>query len=637
MTVVDQIKERVDIVELVSQYVPLKKVGRNYQGLCPFHNEKTPSFVVFPDSQSWHCFGACGTGGDVLSFIMRRENLTFPEALQRLAQRAGISLRPPSEREAAADRAKQLVLEINEAAAAYFHHLLLESSEGERTRAYLGRRGISLQTIQAFQLGYALDDWHATEHHLTSRGYQTADLVTAGLLIERDTGGNYDRFRGRLIFPIRDMRGRVIGFGGRVLDDGLPKYLNSPQTVVFDKSGILYGIDLARDAIRDQGLAIIVEGYMDVLMAHQHGIKNVVASLGTALTAEHLSVLKRLTKRIALALDADAAGGRGTLRGLETAQQVMDSQVLPVPTWKGLVQYETQLDAELRIITLPPGKDPDELIREDQAAWERLVQEALPVIAYYFRAMTVDLDLQSPKGKAEALNRLQPVIAAIGNPAERAHYIQELARLVKVDERTLAATMRKTERPRAASPMRKEGRFSGFPGLNLGVEKYLLFLLMHRPNLLHMTNSVLMRLALEPLQRADFGPPEYQEIFALLATRTTDESFSIADMQAYTESSEGGLYREWQEFQTHIAMLPETDLPIDAGRCAILLRKLHVEERLVELRYLSEDARRDGDAEATARWMSLITRCIQQRAQLDDALSRLTLLGYRQREAPATP
>jgi DNA primase len=249
MSVVDEIKERLDIADVISGYVSLKKAGRNFKGLCPFHAEKTPSFIVFPDTQSWHCFGACGTGGDVFSFIMKRENIEFGEARQLLAKRAGMELAPRGPAETAEEKRKERLREINTAAAQYFHNLLLQSKEGARAREYLARREIASETISAFQLGYALDAWEALKGHLVSRGYKVADVLAAGLIVEREGGGYYDRFRGRLIFPIRDMRGQVIGFGGRVLDDGLPKYLNSPQTPLFDKSSVLYGIDQADQEI----------------------------------------------------------------------------------------------------------------------------------------------------------------------------------------------------------------------------------------------------------------------------------------------------------------------------------------------------------------------------------------------------
>ncbi|NLS77742.1 MAG: DNA primase [Chloroflexi bacterium] len=633
MSVVDEIKDRLDIIEFIGQYVPLKKAGRNYKGLCPFHSEKTPSFIVFPDSKTWHCFGACGIGGDILTFVMRRENLEFREALEELARRAGISLRPQTPQEATAHKAMTLLAEINDAAAAQFNHWLTQSNAGAQARRYLEKRGLNQESWGAFQLGYAPDEWHALEQALTAKGYRIPDIISAGLLSEREDGGHHDRFRGRLTFPIRDIRGQVVGFGGRVLDDALPKYLNSPQTPLFDKSSILYGIDLAKDAIREQGLAVIVEGYMDVLMAHQHGIRNVVASMGTALTEPQLKILKRLTKKIALALDSDAAGDRGTLRGLETAKQVLDYQAVPVPTSRGLVDYEARLDTEIKIITLPTGLDPDEIIRSDAAEWARLVESSLPVVDYYFQALTRDLDLSSSQGKAEAVHRLVPVITESGGAIEQAHYVQKLARLVKMDERALEKELGRTPRLRVTKPARKEGRFSGFPGMAIGVEKYCIFVLLQNPKLLGVMDGVLERANLAPLGAEDFQDAWHRELLARLQSLGPDEELLDLD-SVEAGSALDTLRAEFSSFLQYTASLPEADLTLAASRCALQLRKAHLEHRLLELRYLNEEAQRDQVAEDRQRWMALVMQYTRDKGRLDEALSKVTVLGYRA-ETPA--
>ncbi len=514
MSAVDEIKDRLDIVEVVSSYVALKKAGRNYKALCPFHIEKTPSFVVFPEGQSWHCFGACGTGGDVFTFVMRQENLDFTAALRLLAQRAGVSLKPRTEADLAEDKLKKRLREINERAAEYFHNLLLNSTGGEGVRSYLNQREINRETINRFQLGYARDDWQALGDHLQERGYQREDLLAAGLIIEREDGsGHYDRFRGRLIIPIRDERGGVVGFGARALDDSTPKYINSPQTPVFDKSTVLFGLDLAKGAIRREGLAVIVEGYMDVLTAHQHEIANVVASMGTALTEAQLRLLTRFSKRFALALDADAAGYQATLRSAALAQETLAERVVPVPTPGGLIKYESRLDVDIRIITLPQGQDPDEVIRESPALWAELVESALPIVEYYFKAVTSELDLDSPKGKAEAVRRLMPVIQEIGNAVERTHYIQKLARLVRVDERTL---LRQAGMKGKMAKRRKEegGALPDREEFTFGLEEYCLSTLLKRPHLLHSLDEALRDVGADGLNVDDFVQAENREILA---------------------------------------------------------------------------------------------------------------------------
>ncbi len=455
MDTVDEVKRRLDIVQVISGYLPdLKKSGRNFKAVCPFHSEKTPSFFVFPERQGWHCFGACGKGGDMFEFVMRKEGVDFKGALAILAERAGVPLvqRKLEEGQSEADRLKQ----INEAAAEYFHHLLFHSSGGQRTREYLARRGVSEKTMRQFTLGYSQDSWDSLRQELQKRDYRESELLSAGLLVQKEKEGAYDRFRNRLMFPIRDASGKVIGFGARALDDSLPKYLNSPQTLVFDKSGSLYGIDFARAAIRKENLAVVVEGYMDVIVAHQHGFSNVVASLGTALTEKHVGTVKKLTNRLVLALDADSAGQMATLRGIEVASHTFDQKVVPVPTSAGLVKYEEQLDAEIGVMVLPDGQDPDDVIRKDPGEWERLLRGAAPVVDYTFDLVVSRLDVTKARDKSQAVNQLLPLVAEIKDRVRQAHYLQKLSRAVSVDETTLAAELNQI-RPKAPGSRREPG------------------------------------------------------------------------------------------------------------------------------------------------------------------------------------
>jgi DNA primase len=411
MGTVDEVKNRIDIVELISGYVPLKKAGRNYKGLCPFHAEKTPSFVVFPETQTWHCFGACGIGGDVFRFIMQREGMDFSEALRELAQRAGVSLSPPTPRSEAADKQREKLLDIHAAAAQYFHHLLRQSKEGSSAREYLASREINSETIERFQLGYALNTWEGLKSHLIGRGYTEADLVDAGLLVKKEeTGSSYDRFRNRLIIPIRDRQGRVIAFGARALDpNDVPKYLNSPQTSLFDKSGTLFGLDLAKTTIRSHDQVVIVEGYMDVFSAHQHGHTNVVAGMGTALTETQLRLLKRLSKNFVLALDSDTAGDSATLRGISLAHESLDRQPVPVLTPQGLTRFEGRLDVDIRIATLPSSRDPDDILRQTPDLWPELIKKALPVVDFYLQVVAGQYDLTTAKGKSALVREVLPI------------------------------------------------------------------------------------------------------------------------------------------------------------------------------------------------------------------------------------
>jgi DNA primase len=459
MTAIDEVKQKIDIAEVIGQYTTLKKAGRNLTALCPFHSEKHPSFFVYPEQQSWHCFGACSTGGDVFAFIMKKEGIDFGEALRLLAERAGVTL-PTRTEPGIKKEEKEEFYRANEAAALYFNNLLLNAPAAEKARNYVAKRGFTPQTVAVFLLGFSLDAWEALKQHLLERGHSEANLLTAGLIYQAESGQTHDRFRGKLMIPIRDSRGRVTGFGARVLDDSLPKYINSPQTPTFDKSATLYGIDRAAADIRKQDMAIIMEGYMDVIMAHQCGVTNAVASMGTAITETQVNTLKKLSRNLILSLDADAAGEEAMLR---------------------TVVYENILNAEMRVILLPEGKDPDEVIKEDIGKWQDLVKKAAPLIDFMFEKTTAKLDLKKAMDKSLAVERLLPVVAGINDPVRQAHYLQKLAGLVKVDMNTImaslsrlkpASTRRKAPLPKPSVPASKDRR-----------EEYCLALLLQHPEL----------------------------------------------------------------------------------------------------------------------------------------------------------
>jgi DNA primase len=403
MSVTDEVKARLDIVDVISETVSLKKSGRNYVGFCPFHsNTRTPSLVVFSETQTWRCFGACAEGGDVYSFVMKREGYDFKEALEVLARRAGVELKPRTPRATEQEEQRRTLLEINAAAADYFHQLLTTSPAGASTRAYLAEREISDETGGTFQLGYALDQWDALKRHLTGLGYSSQDLLAAGLIVERDDGSaGYDRFRNRLIIPIRDSRGRVIGFGARALaTDQMPKYLNSPQTMLFDKSATLYGLDLARKHIRQAAEVVIVEGYMDVIQAHQRGAGNVVAQMGTALTEPQLKSVASLADKIVLALDADTAGNMATVRCISVARQALPKKTRAALTSRGAVAYEAHIAQGIYIATLPPDKDPDDILREGLEVWQELIATAVPALDFYESLIIGQADITTPQGKS---------------------------------------------------------------------------------------------------------------------------------------------------------------------------------------------------------------------------------------------
>jgi DNA primase len=465
-SLIETIKAKIDVVEEVGLVVALRKVGKSFQGLCPFHNERTPSFCVFPESQTWRCFG-CNEGGDVFTFVEKQQGLDFREALLYLAEKAGVAVeeygRSNSEQERQTNALKERLRKLNEDAALWFHQMLLRSKDAAEARIYLQSRGISSESVMAFSLGYAPDHRDSLSRYLLGQGYTEYELIDGGLARPREmakelvgtsasvsgtkqSGGAYDYFRNRIIFPIRDMRGRVIGFGGRALGEGQPKYLNSPQTLLFEKNNVLYALDMARDAIKLAKQVVIVEGYVDAVIAHQYGTKQTVACIGSAITEKHIQQLKKLTKQVTLALDPDAAGVAATEHGIQEALKAFDRTVVPVPLPargyirnepRGMIRLEERVDAEINVLQLPAGEDPDEVIRRDFSAWSNALAHPLPLVDFYFVAKTAGLNLREPAGKAEAAKRLLPVIGSISDRVKRDAYLRELAKKISIDERSL--------------------------------------------------------------------------------------------------------------------------------------------------------------------------------------------------------
>ncbi len=475
---ISEIKSRLDIVDLVGQKVILKKAGQTFKGLCPFHQEKTPSFVVFPDKGNYHCFG-CGASGDIFTFVMKTENLDFAEALQMLAGRAGVELKPRLS-ESAAERRRKDLRDLLEQAT-LFYQQALRRPDAQAARAYLVDRGVTGATIDQFRLGWAPDSWDALYRHLIDRGAKPETIVAAGLAVERETGGYYDRFRGRIMFPISNERGELVGFGGRTLGDGQPKYLNSPQTELFDKGATLYGIDQARTTIRAMNRVTVVEGYVDVLIAHQSGIKDVVGSLGTALTEKQVSILKRLTRTVVLALDADAAGDEAVLRGLEVARQVYADARVAVPLPQGLVRLESRLGADILIAALPRGRDPDEIIREDAEQWRTIVDDARPVVDFYFDVVLGRTELKSTKELTAAVRKLLPIIGEVRDSVQQSLYLQRLSDRVHIAEQLLASELTRLRLTAAASVPGDAGERPSSTRRRSTLDEYALGLLLLYP------------------------------------------------------------------------------------------------------------------------------------------------------------
>jgi DNA primase len=426
MSLVDEVKRRLDIVQVVSEYVDLDTRSRTPKARCPFHAENTPSFVVFPESQLWRCFGACATGGDVISFLARQHKVEFREALKMAATRAGIA---DTGAERARQRAASPIIAVNETAQAYFA-AVLASPRGEDARAYLAGRGIGDAAARRRELGLCPEGLESLAGHLKAKGVAAGVARAAGLVTQTREGGWRDMFSGRLTVAIRDGEGRLVGFGARTLSGAEPKYINSPRTELFDKSRLLYGLHRAKDAIRLTGTAVVVEGYMDVIAAHEHGFEDVVASMGTAITREQAELLRGMAKTVVLALDADAAGQEATLNSLEGV-------------WAGLGasgEAGSRQQLEIRVARLEGGKDPDEIVRSSPEAWRSTVDGAKPLLDWLLEAHIARNDVSSPAGKARVTDALFPLIAVLQNTYEQDRYLSTLAARLGVTVEQLRAS-----------------------------------------------------------------------------------------------------------------------------------------------------------------------------------------------------
>lgn len=410
-SVVEDIKSRLMVDEIVGDYIELKKAGNNFKAVCPFHSERTPSFIVSPDKGIWHCFG-CGEGGDIFGFVMRMEGMEFPEALRMLAKKAGVELKSYNPQE---QGRKGKLLEINEEVAGFYRKNFWDTEEGKIAREYVKSREMNDATLDSFGIGYAPDSWEATFNYLKEKGFKEEDIEKAGLIIKRDNGsGYYDRFRKRLMFPLRDMHGQTLGFTARLLDENVEaaKYVNSPETDIYHKGKFLYALDLAKVSIKKSGFVILVEGQMDCISSHQAGVSNVIATSGTALTTDQLKILSRYTKNLILAFDMDAAGQEAMKRGIDLALAEGFS---------------------IRVVDELGGKDPDDIIKEDPDKWKKAIKDSVAIMEFYFNTAIRDLDLSQVENKKKVTKALLPEIAKLSDVVEQEHYLQKLASEVRVD------------------------------------------------------------------------------------------------------------------------------------------------------------------------------------------------------------
>ena len=411
----DEIKSRLDIVEIIREYLPLKPAGINFRANCPFHREKSPSFMVSSEKQIWHCFG-CGKGGDVFSFVMEMEGISFVEALRMLAPKAGVTLKK-SDPALATQRTR--LLDAIELAGQYYHKFLLESPQAEWARQYLKNRGLTAETIENWEIGYSPDSWDSLMKFLISKGFQENEIFLAGLSVKRDSQSSfYDRFRDRIMFPINEVNGSIVGFSARINPEKeeaekVGKYINSPQSMVYDKSKILFGLEKAKMPIKKEGYVVLVEGQMDVITAHQHGFTNVVASSGTALTTEQTNLIKRYTTNIILSFDMDSAGDLAAERGIDQAMRA---------------------EMNIKVAEIPAGKDPDEFIKQNSDEWKNVMATAKPMMQYYFDKTFADIDLDNFEEKNRAMKKVMPILAKLKSKIEQGHWLKRLSQAIDASE-----------------------------------------------------------------------------------------------------------------------------------------------------------------------------------------------------------
>lgn len=460
---IELIKSKINIVDLIQEYLPLKKSGVNFKANCPFHQEHTPSFMVSPERGIWHCFG-CDKGGDIFKFLMEKESIGFKDALESLAQKAGVTLKNTDKKE---DNINDKIYQANQKAAQFYNYLLTQHPLGKKAMDYLHKRGLTDETVKTFNLGYAPQSWDTLTRFLKKRGFTAKELILSGLCVTSNSGC-YDRFRGRIVFPLIDVRNKVIGFSGRVLLSGEPKYINTPQTPVFDKKRFLLGLNHSKGFIKEANEAIIVEGEMDMLLSFQEGFKNVVASKGTALTVEQIEAIKKYTDTISLCFDTDLAGDSASRRGIEIADKA------------GL---------NIKVIRFDAVKDPAELVLKDPKLWEKAIDEATPIYDYYLESVQKRFNPKQASSKKAIFAELLPIWKKITDSIVKEHYIERLAALlqVKVDlVRTELENFNPVIKPEVISENKEAVKeaISGQPksyDRRLLLEEYLISLILHLP------------------------------------------------------------------------------------------------------------------------------------------------------------
>lgn len=485
---IEEIKKKIDIVGFINSYIATKKFGRNFNAPCPFHQERTPSFVISPERQIWHCFGACQEGGDIFKFLMKWENITFPEALKELAQKAGIPLRSV-QFEDHAWKKKERLFEINAMAEQFFEHLLWNTKFGESGVDFLSSRTIHKEAAKKFHIGYAPDSWDSLLKFLKKKKFQEKEIFETGLLVKGQSGNLYDRFRGRLMFPIKDVRGNIIGFSGRSLQkkDTSAKYINIPESLLYRKRETLFGLDLAKEAIKKEKNAYVVEGEFDVISPYQNGFENFIAIKGSALTKEQLMLLKKYTDRITLALDSDAAGTEAMKRGIEEAEA---------------------MDFDISIVFFDFAKDPDEAVRTDRIKFKKALGNAVPIYDFIVQSAQKKYSPDNPFNKKKIAEEVIPFISTIKNPIVQSHYFKKLSEVLGVDIESVRSLAKKKQDRKKEEISYSFQKKNSMETRNILLEKYILSLVLQEGSEEYKTGGVVFSV-IEP---DDFSIPSYKKI-----------------------------------------------------------------------------------------------------------------------------
>ena len=552
---IDEIKNRLDIVEVIGSYIKLQKAGVNFRAICPFHSEKKPSFFVSPTRQIWHCFG-CSKGGDIFGFVKEIENVEFGDALRILAQRAGVELRKYTPEYAKLKTERQRLYEIYELTSLFFEKQLEASSVGKEAKRYLLGRGITEESIKKWRLGYSPDTWQGLSDFLVSKGYTKAEAERAGLSIKDERGSFFDRFRGRIIFPIFDFNSQVIGFGGRVFKEKdkeeIAKYVNTPNTLLYDKSRVLYGLDRAKLEIRRRDTCVLVEGYTDVIMSHQAGIFNVVATSGTALTLWQLKILKRYSENLILGFDMDVAGDSATKRGIDLAQS------------QGF---------NIKIVRLQAGKDAADIISKNPKEWETSLQNSKSILEFYFETAFSAKNPKTPEGKKEIAKILLPVLKRIPNQIEKSFWLQKLSKNLEVREEDLREELKKAKLSEEIYGLEPEEIITQpLKSRKELLEERIITLILKSPQNLNLIEKNFL----------PYFSPEIQEILTKLEKKENPNSEFFSYPSAAKGEEETHLF-DYLSLKAEVEEIEEKDIEPEIKICLKEIQSLEIKNKLDEL------------------------------------------------------